>query len=381
MTDYRIISADTHIVEPPDLYSSRVDPKFKDRAPRIERKKTPSGKEYDAWIVDGSELGGVGLVAQVGQRFEDPSGLDFRQVWDDVRRGAFEPEEMVKDLEMDGVWGGVVYPSEGLVLFRIPDSDLMSALWRASNDWIAEFCKGRPDRIKGVGSINVDDVDEACDELERCSKLGLVGALIATYPLYDRPYRDPMYERLWGTAQDLDMPLILHDGCIRGGIPGSEETFDLSGRSPAARSTVDRWIRYSLADMIFAGVFDRFTRLKVGVAELELSWIPWWLQKMDQTYAERPEDYTQGWRSKEGLAPSDYWRRNMFATFIEDAVGVRLRDIIGVDNVMWGSDFPHAESAWPESKRLLDKVFAGVPEEDKRKMTSDNAARLFKFEM
>jgi predicted TIM-barrel fold metal-dependent hydrolase len=117
--------------------------------------------------------------------------------------------------------------------------------------------------------------------------------------------------------------------------------------------------------MLFAGVFDRYPRLKVGSVEHETMWIPHWLQQMDFVYRERPV-FTKGWKSREGMLPSEYWRRNMFVEFMEDDLGVKIRDTIGVDNMLWGSEF-------------LDRIFAGVPEEDRRKITADNAAKLFGF--
>ncbi len=144
--------------------------------------------------------------------------------------------------------------------------------------------------------------------------------------------------------------------------------------------TLPYWIRYSLTAMIFAGVFDRYPRLRVGSVEHETAWIPHWLKQMDLTYRERPT-LTRGWKSRQGLLPSDYWHRNMFVEFMEDDYGVRLRDVIGVDNMLWGNDFPHAESTWPMSREFLDRIFAGAPEADRRQITADNAAQLFRFRL
>ena len=228
--------------------------------------------------------------------------------------------------------------------------------------------------------LNVDDVDVACQELERCATLGLVGAFIPVYPLPDRPYRHPIYDRLWWTAQDLEMPLLLHIGTPRGGIPGCEFTIDVNELTAAGLINSDYWIRYSLTAMIFAGVFDRYPRVRVGSVEHETAWIPHWLKQMDFTYRERPT-LTWGWKSRHGLLPSDYWRRNMFVEFMEDDYGVRLRDVIGVDTMLWGNDFPHAESTWPMSREFLDRIFAGAAAEDRRKITVDNAAKLFRFDL
>ena len=132
--------------------------------------------------------------------------------------------------------------------------------------------------------------------------------------------------------------------------------------------------------MVFAGIFDRYPDLKVASVEHEMAWIPHWLKQMDFTYRERPV-FSKGWRSRQGILPSDYWHRNMFVEFMEDDLGIQLRDIIGVDNMIWGNDFPHAESTWPHSLEFLDRAFDGAPEEDRRKITSGNAAKMFGFSL
>ena len=378
MSGYNVISADSHIVEPRDLYESRIEPKFLGRAPRMERHRTRTGQEYDAWYVDGVRVGTVGSVIQAGRRFEDPGSIDFLGVWEDVRKAAYDPHAMLEELEADGVWGACLQPSQGLFWYRLPDSELLSALCRAYNAWITDFCRAVPERLKGIGMLNVDDVDDACQELERCAEQGLAGAFIPVYPLADRPYRHASYDRLWWTAQDLEMPLLLHVATMRGGVPGSEFTIDINQLTAAGLANSDYWIRYSLTAMIFAGVFDRYPRLKVGSVEHETAWVPHWLRQMDFAYRERPT-LSRAWKSRHAMLPSEYWQRNMFVEFMEDDCGIRLRDVIGVDNMLWGNDFPHAESTWPKSREFLDRIFAGTPDEDRRKITADNAAKLFRF--
>src|SRR3989454_10909444 len=207
MTTHKLISADSHIVEPPDLYTHRIEPKYRERAPRMERMETPTGRKSDAGFIEGRPVGSLGAVMQAGQRFEDPSQIDFLGTWEDVRLGAYDPQAMIKENEIDGVWGACLQPSQGLFWYRISDSGLLSAICRVYNDWIADFCRASPDRLKGIAMLNVDDVEEGCQELERCAKLGLVGAFIPVSPLPDRPYRHPIYERLWWTAQDVGVPL------------------------------------------------------------------------------------------------------------------------------------------------------------------------------
>ena len=121
MTGYKLISADSHIVEPPDMYTSRFEPKLRNRAPHMERRKTPTGREYDAWMLEGMQVGTLGAVMQAGQRFEDPSQIDFLGLWEDVRKGAYNADAMLVENEEDGIWGSVLQPSQGLFWYRIPD--------------------------------------------------------------------------------------------------------------------------------------------------------------------------------------------------------------------------------------------------------------------
>jgi predicted TIM-barrel fold metal-dependent hydrolase len=131
--------------------------------------------------------------------------------------------------------------------------------------------------------------------------------------------------------------------------------------------------------MMFSGVFERYPRLKVVVVEFELSWVPYLLDAMDYTYRERHEEAT--YRFKDGLLPSDLFHRQVLLSFQEDAVGIRLRDLIGVDNIMWGSDYPHSESTFPRSRQVLRQILAGVPEDEQARIVGYNAARLYHFDV
>ena len=375
MLAYRLISSDDHVYEPRDMWTTRMEPRHRDRSPRIS-----SLDDGDWWVCDGIRGQDTGSGSQVGLRFEEPEKLSRHDRYENVRPGGFIPEEHVKDMDIDGVDVSVMYPTAGLIWYSVPDSELLTAICDTYNGWIAEFCQSNPSRLKAIGTINVDDVEEGCAELERIAKLGMVGAFIPVYPLPDRPYRDPIYDRLWSTVQDLDLPLLLHIATNRGGIPGCEFTMDLNDLTAAGRSTTDHWVRYSLTAMIFAGVFDQYPKLQVATVEHEMAWIPHWLKQMDFTYEERPV-FTQGWKSKEGMLPSDYWRRNMFVEFMEDDIGLQLRHIIGVDNMIWGNDFPHSESTWPHSMEFLDRALGDATDEERRKIISGNAAKMFKFDV
>ena len=255
--------------------------------------------------------------------------------------------------------------------------DLGNVGFRTYNDWLAEFCATNPDQLKGIAMINLDDVGDGVRELERCAKLGLPGAMIAEYPLEERRYDNSEYEVFWAAAQDLDMPLSLHTATRREGRRRSQGAATV--RDASSRSTKVFYPAASLCDMIFSGVFERYPGLKVAVVEFELSWVPYLVSSMDYTYVERNEEAS--YRFKNNLRPSDFFHSNVYLSFQEDDVGIRLRDIIGVDSMMWGSDYPHSESTFPKSMEILDRILDGVPQDERDKIVGTNVARLYNFDM
>jgi len=205
MTNYRVISSDNHVFEAPDLWTSRAKPAFKERVPQLVR-------EYDGdwWYCDGHRVIGLSPGAQTGMRFEAPEKMVRTTTFDRVRRGGYVPEEHLKDMDADGVDVSIVYPTVGLLLYSVPDSALLSEIFRGYNDWLAEFSAAEPKRLKGIAMINVDDVQEGIKELERCAKMGLAGGMVTVYPPEGKGYDNPMYEPLWAAAQDLDIPIGMH---------------------------------------------------------------------------------------------------------------------------------------------------------------------------
>ena len=343
-------------------------------------------EEGDFWFCDGHKIGAVdGGSASVGDRFYfnplDPERKRKIKRIDDVRPGGYDPTEHVKDLDIDGQDVSIVYPTEGFLLFGIPDGELLDAICRSYNDWVGEFCGAIPKRIKGIAMINSDDVQVATKELERCAKMGFVGAMIPVYPIPGQLYDNPVYEPLWAAAQDLGMPLSLH-------INSNRFLFNEPDTGRAAfECNVDYWPRMSLTDIIISGVFERYPKLQVGSVEHELSWAPHFLDRLDYTYTDRmppkldstprgPSTHPMV-RFKDSVLPSDYFHSNCFLGFQEDGMGIRDRHIIGVDNLQWGADYPHAESTFPRSVEILDNILADCTEEEKAKITGGNTARIY----
>ena len=369
MSNYVAWSSDSHIIEPADLWEKRIDSRFKDRAPRI---VLEGG--YDQWYCDGVPFGNVGANQQAGVRFEEPEKLQRQGVMDTVPLGGLDPDAHVKDMDLDGIAGGVLYPSQGLTLWQIPASDLLSAIFRAYNDYLAEFCSPHPNQLKGIAMVNVDSVEDGVEELERVSKLGLAGAMISVRPMLK--YDHPAYERLWAAAQDLDMPLSLHTGTLRW-RPDSGRV-DQTAISPVDFTTREQSVKESITAMVFSGVFERYPKLKVGAVEFEIAWAPYFMDRMDDWYTQRSTGL-QAPRFNGGALPSDFFRSNIFIGFQEDALGIELRHHIGVDALVWGSDYPHAESTFPRSRQILDRILDGIPEDEKAKIAGGNTAKLYHF--
>ena len=355
MSSYRVISSDNHVFEPEDLWSSRAESKFKGRVPRVE-----SLESGDFWFCDGRKVIGVTGGARSGPRAEE------------VRLGGYIPEEHVKDMDIDGVDVGIIYPTVGLMLYSGPDSDLLTFNCRAYNDWVGEFCRAVPSRLKAIAMVNVDDVGEGVKEMERCAKMGFAGATTTVYPLEGRAYDRPEYDPLWAAAQDLGMPLGLHESTNR---PGPGQQFaDLDTTRPAFMCNVDHWVRMSLADIILSGVFERYPRLQVGSVEHRLSWVPHFLDRLDHNYI---HSAFGGYQFKEGALPSDFFHKNVFLGVQEDALGIKMRDIIGVDTLQWGSDYPHGASTFPRSREILEEILADCTAEEKAKIVGGNTARVY----
>ena len=376
MTITKLISADSHVVEPPDLWQQRIDGPFKEAAPRL--------VEHDGthrWVVgDDVNLGSLGAPSQAGRRYSGLAGLGLAARMEEVPEAAYDPGARLEAMAEDGVEAEVVYSTIGTRIYTSPvGGELMSACFRAMNDWSAEFAGAYPRKLAGTALINVEDLEDATTELERCVQLGLRAAAIPTHPGDDVPYRLPSYDRLWAKAEHLGIPLGMHAGSERPG-PGRFSIGDFvmpeqQSGDASFRSTYHYWAMRSVADMVFAGVFERYPGIQLAVVEHDVGWAPHFIRRMDMTYAEH--GYVTEIRFKDGKLPSDFIRQNVLFTFMEDPVFVPLLSMVGVDRVMWGSDYPHRESTWPRSRQVLASVLGELSEQEQRRITYTNAAELY----
>ena len=367
--DVTLISTDSHVIEPPDLWTERIDPAYADRAPRL----VPED-DGDWWYADGFRLQSVTGGTDAGVRFQDQTKLRMAARMDEVRKGAYEPDAKLVDMDIDGVDREVVYTTIGLRLWRVPDAGYVRATFRAYNQWIAEFCTAAPARLAGVALVLTDDIDDAVTDLRDAAAMGLKGAQITVYPGDGRPYDHPGYEPLWAAAAELHMPLSLHIGSNRlVGAPVQDTKFLVK---PSQYVTASHWVEVSIADMTFSGVFERHPELMIVSLEHEAAWAAHFVNLMDYTYTQRAR--RAAWhRFKDDTLPSDFFRSNVFISFQEDPLALPLRSSIGVGNLVWGSDYPHHETTFPHSREVLDDVFAGVPDDERKIILEDTPARLY----
>ena len=372
MPSYRVISSDSHIIEPPGMWADRIEPRFRGREPTLVKQEMGN----DVWFCDGQEMMDVVVGTQAGKRFEDQQKTSLADAFDNVILGGFIPDEHVKDLDIDGVEADVLYPSMGLFLYTVQDQELLNSVLRNYNDWLSEFCNAYPKRLKGIAMINVVDVDEAVKELKRCANMGLAGAMSSVYLPWGEPYSGPQYDSFWAAAQDLQMPISLHAGS-NSQAPGQHDRFG-GPKDPRAAKLINRdhWVREDLADLIFDGIFERYPKLKVGSVEFELSWAAHFIDRLDYTYTQRA--IRPHWiKFKNDMLPSDFFHRNVFVSFQDDGLGIRLRDMIGIDTLMWGSDYPHIESTFPKSLEVLEEILSDCTGEEKAKIAGRNVAKLY----
>ena len=376
MAELQLISSDSHVSEPPDLWAERLDIKYRDRAPRVVL--NPEGQEGAYLVYEGYPPHNLAIGLGAGRTPEELAAFLKTGTYADARPGGWDPAQRLPDMELDGVEAEVLYTTLGFRLFWLKDAGLQQACFGVYNDWLAAYCSYAPKRLKGLALISLYDPKEGAQELERCAKLGLKGAMIWCSPPADQPYSSEIYDPFWAAAQDLDMPVSLH------AITGMERIpWEYGAEQRAMRSTVTpHEIEKSFSILILSGVLERFPRLKIVSAENNCGWLPYYLQRMDRGFARfGPSGTVTPWPTKLTLKPSEYFRRQMYCTFIDDSFGVASRHWIGVDNIMWSSDYPHTASTWPHSRDIIAREFKEVSEVEKRKIVRENVAQLYGFDL
>jgi len=366
MSDYLLISADSHFVEPPSMWAERIDRKFRDRAPHTVRDL--GGKEGEFFVCGNIDPMPVAAFFGAGVPSAELPEHNKRS-FEQAPRSVFEPAYRLKDLDRDGVQAEVIYTSMGMPLFGLDDAELRAACFGAFNDWAAEYCGYDSKRLIPLGLITLEDIPAAVAELQRIAKKGVRGAMIWAEPADDHPYSSPEYNAFWAAAQDLEMPLSLHILTNRGGGIASPGKSDLMLRLANMHHGIER----TLSVMVYGGVFEKFPRLKIVSAENDVGWMAYFMYRLD-TVQNRMG--TLG-GMKLPMRAGEYVKRQVYATFIADPVFVNLLDRFPAENIMWSSDYPHTAATFPRSREIVDKRLGMLPPDQLRKIVRDTAAKVY----
>lgn len=378
--EYKLISVDDHLFEGPDAYQSRVPAKLRDQAPKIV--ETEGG--YRAWVIEGQEGGKIGGLANVaGRKYEEFDPGPVKGGYEGLPASHYDPTERLKAMDQDGVDVEVLFPGlpslGGGGFFGIKDPELRTALYRAYNDHVAEDWRGvNPERFVAQCCIPLYDINETVAEIKRSYDKGHRCVLFPTPPEAwgFQPLGDKHWDPMWATIQELDIPVSIHIGSgplppisdlpLQAGIKGTGQAFIVK--------TISSNIA-SMADFMFSGILERFPRLKVVSVESGIGWVPYFLEQCDDVYT-RQRYWT---KSDLRMLPSEYAARQLYWNFWNEKAGLRLLDVIGENNVMWESDFPHSICDWPNSRKVVDRITEGIQPAVRQKILADNAAKLYKL--
>lgn len=385
---YPIFSADSHLEIDSKWWIDRVPERWRDRAPRVIRR--PDGR--DAWLVEGWPLSSsTGSLTASRQAYiqAGPAALRY-----DETPGTGPASQRVKEQDEDGVCAEVLFwaVSSPRMYRSIVDDEPYKAVVHAYNTWLGQdYCAENPDRLIGVGVLPRTGVDDCIAEMEYCLENGVRVVGLSRFP-NGKEYPTPEDDKFWAAAVDMKAPITVHvqfdtpsTGARKFQYPPAPRHPNFKGRGIVEECTNDKFCLVgglNVIQMIFAGVFDRFPDFKVFMVETQIGWLPHFFEQADARY-----DRHVGWsehlmdfgRLKNGH-PSDYMREHVYWGFQENQTGVQMRNIMSADRLIWGSDFPHQESDWPNSMEVIEKNFAGVPEDQTYKMVCGNAVGFYHLE-
>jgi predicted TIM-barrel fold metal-dependent hydrolase len=385
----RIISVDDHVVEPPDLWVSRVPSKYRDRAPHVEylpegetvlvgteyvQQPGDEGKPVAWWCYEGSRQTLKRVAAAAGYPKDEAGYYGIR--YDEMRPGCWKPKDRVADMDLNHVDMSLCFPNYprfcGQIFYRAEDKELALLCIKAYNDWIIEEWGGESDgRLLGVCLIPLWDSTLAIEEVRRNAARGARAVAFSEIPpwlglpsIYSG-YWDPLFAACAETGTVVGM----HTGSATKVVRTSDDAPEIVPAVSIFTNTA-----YSMLDFIFSGVLQRFPDLKLLYAESQIGWIPYVLERADDAW-----DTHRAWAIDHKvvpLPPSTYYYRNIYSSFFRDHSGIAMLDKVGVDNICFETDFPHCDSTWPETKQVAEELFGHLPDDVVYKITRGNAERL-----
>lgn len=375
--NFKIVSDDSHFEGSPDMWRPYVAKEFQKWVPKVV--ELPTGGQ--GWLMPGSDDPvplGTNLAAGRGYEGIKRSGISYD---DPGLAGAGDGAQRLSEMDQDGIDAEVMYPPVGGLrsLYGKLPREAHVAVARGYNDWLSnEYTAADPKRMLGLAMLPPTTAQDAADELTRVKQMpGIYAAVIHQWP-NGTPVPTEEDDVFWKTAVDTEMPLTFH--ITFGGGPETEEIPPNELNWAPVRLLMTRGganSGYVVTRMITCGMLDRFPELRFSIAEAGAAWVPYYTESADSNYLRH-----RHW-AKLTLEhmPSYYIRKHFMFGIQDDYAAVRMRHEIGVDNLTWGSDFPHTACDWPHSDKLLDKMFDGVPEEDTRKILGGNLAKHLKIDL
>ena len=389
MAKYEIVDADCHILEPRDIWKNWLPKKFEEKAPKLV-KDVDGG---DAWQFDPSgDPDPIGLVATPGMAWDQFSwtGVTYEQ----ARPGCYNGGERIKDMDADGVDAELLFPPQRTIGHFLGDEDddfVLAGVEAYNNFLYDEFMAPDPTRLVGLAQIPSLGVDSAIETLRKARARGFKGVIISCWPSGGDGISDDD-DPFWAAACDEGMPVCIHINLQSRRARQAQRAAQAKGAGPAFYGTskeskakakavgslgaVFTTVATTIGNLIFTGTFDRFPDLRICTIETGVGWIPHFIEQIDDRY----------WRNRSwgdipiSQPPSYYWHRNMAATFITDHAGVALRHAVGVDNMMWSSDYPHHGNDWPYSRKTIDDMMGHIPRDERARIVGGNAVRIFSLE-
>lgn len=374
--DAQIISVDDHVIEHPRVWLDRVPSKFGDAIPRIERMEDGN----DWWIYEGKQAGNFALNAVAGKPREE-FGLEPR-TYDDMRPGCHDIHERVKDMDIEGVWAEVAFPNmpgfAGRVFEESTDMELALACTRAYNDWILdEWCAAVPGRQIPVVILPYWDIDASVKELQRTAEKGarsysfLELPHMRGFPSYHTDHWDP----LLAATQEANMAISVHFGSTGASDMIPPEGGHGGGVNINRITVMGLNSAFAMTQMLTSKMFLKFPKLRFALSEGGIGWMPYLLERIDYVW-DRHRWYNDINRE---IPPSELFKDHIFGCFIYDDAGIEARHRIGVDQIMFESDYPHSDSNWPHTRKMLAASLADVPDDEARKIVELNARRVYNW--
>jgi uncharacterized protein len=386
MPDFELISADSHVNEPPEAWA-RVQKEYGDRAPRVA--KDPPGVPKGTWLlIDG--LPPVGLShyskGMVVSKNQGISEVEQEKHFETIRfnenfryedyPGGWEPAARLRDQDVDGVQAEILFSSAVRQLYSITDELFQRAIFRSYNAWLQEFCSYNPNRLIGLAILSILDIVHTVADIDEYAKRGFRGVQIPTR-IRDSGYYEPKYEPMWAALEETGMIVNVHTSATQGiarkhyegprDVEPKKQSLGLANKQAPAQQF--------LGNLILSGVFDRHPKLKVVCAEFDVGWVANLVQQVDYWFG-RASTYDAE-RNINKLAPSTYFKTNAFFTYQDDRAGVLTTPVFGADNFLWASDYPHGVTTWPNSQATVDRNCAGIDPSVKRKLNRENVAKLY----